>query len=569
MSILEERRQRFETLSETFQPTSYHHLFFNQVKERPQQSYIYSQKETLTYEQTGHAVKALAMALKHHNLGQAGQHVTLIFPNYAELIIAKLATSLIGHTAVPINYRLNTQEMGYLIQQSDSNYIITIDTWRNLNYIDMFQQLFPEVFEGKVSPNFPQLKKIVVYSPEGHRYPGTLDYYDLINEGASLDKASLNQLIEQDVSLDRLSDIMYTSGTTSKPKGVLVTHDMVYRAAMGSCLNRGYEEGRKIFIPIPLYHCFGYIIGLFGATIVGGSVILQDDFNDKEALQLIRQFKADDMLCVPTIALHLANAFKSEEQKQPLNLHAMYCAGAEVPIKLWKDLREVLEIKELITGYGMTELASGVLQTDPYDQLQYLVNFVGKTIPGGHLGLAELKGNNIEFKIRDLATREFLHYGQEGELVCRGPLVTKGYYNKPDETSMAHTDGWLNTGDLAIIHDNGYVTLTGRLKEIYRIGAENVAPKEIEEVLTSHEAVSQAYVVGVPDPIMGEVGLAWIVLENTKEITESELTAFLIDNLARFKVPKYIKFIDDTKLPKTATGKIQKFRLKELFQSKS
>ena len=565
MSLLEQRRLEVAQMTGSLQPDSFHNLFFQQAEKYAQQEFLCSNYTKLTYEETQSAVERLALGLSNLGISTDEENISLIFPNYAELIIAKLSASVLGKVTVPLNYRLNKNEMGYLVNQSDSVCIITIDKWRNSNYIKMLREICPEVFEGKRSEQFPYLRNIIVYSPEGNKYEGTHDFYDLI-EGADAQEATqfaTNLLTSQIRDVEGLSDIMYTSGTTSLPKGVLVTHDMVWRAALGSCINRGYQKGRRIYIPIPLYHCFGYIVGLVGATMVGGAVILQEDFDEMEALQLIRDFKVDDMLCVPTIAIRLLKSLR--DQNQPLQLEAMYCAGAEVPITLWKELKEVAGIQQLITGYGMTELAGGVLQADPEDELSYLVRYVGKTIPGGHVGLDDLNGCNIEFKIRDIESREFLSFGQEGELVCRGPIVTKGYYKKEAETAKAFEDGWLNTGDLAVLHENGYVTLTGRLKEIYRIGAENVAPKEIEEVFTSHPEVNQAYVVGVPDTLLGEVGLAWIVLEERSALTEDDLMKFVSEKLARFKVPKYIQIVEEHKLPKTATGKIQKFKLKEIY----
>lgn len=547
------------------QPDLYHKLFFHKAEQYANEGFIYSEPQSLTYEETSKVVRKLAYSLSGILDVQADSKVSFIFPNYAELVISKLSTSLLGHVAVPLNYRLNKNEMSYLIHQSDTSYIIMIDRWRSSNYIEMLREICPEIFEGKVSEAFPLLRKIIVYSPEGKKYEGTYDFYDLIHaaDEAEAEKFTAETLKNQIIPVDALSDIMYTSGTTSHPKGVLVTHDMVWRVALGTCINRGYQEGRHIYVPIPLYHCFGYIIGLVAATMVGGAVVLQDDFDEVQALELIAKYNVDDMLCVPTIAIRLLKAYKAQNEK--LDLKAMYCAGAEVPISLWEELKYTIGIQELITGYGMTELASGVLQTDPEDELSYLVNFVGKTIPGGHVGLEELNGCNIEFKIRDIDSREFLPPGKEGELVCRGPIVTKGYYKKLVETEEALENGWLNTGDLAIMNENGYGTLTGRLKEIYRIGAENVAPKEIEEVLTSHADVNQAYVIGVPDPVLGEVGLAWVILEDNSNVTVSDLLQYVSARLARFKVPKFIQIIEEDELPKTATGKIQKFRLKDLF----
>ena len=445
MKSLELRRNDILEKTRDLQPDLFHNLFFQTAKKFKDKEYIYSEQKSWTYDEVSTASKKFAASM--HKLGvQNKQSVSIIFPNFPELVISKIGISLLGLVAVPLNYRLNAIEFSYLIRQSDSSYIITIDKWKNFDYIASLKEICPEVFEGKISDKFPHLKKIIVFSPEGNKYDGTYDLYNLINavDESESEEITTMLLASDEVKVEDTSDIMYTSGTTALPKGVLVSHEMMWRAALGSCLSRGYQEGRRIYVPIPLYHCYGYIVGLVGATMVGGCIIFQDDFDEHSAIELIRKSQADDMLCVPTIAIRLLRAFKA--QKATINLNAMYCAGAEVPITLWQDLKNELKIKELITGYGMTELAGGVLQTDPQDDISFLSKYVGRTIPGGHVGLAELNGYNIEFRIRDIDTREFLPHGEEGELVVRGPLVTKGYYNNVNETLEAIKDGHVKYG---------------------------------------------------------------------------------------------------------------------------
>ena len=222
----------------------------------------------------------------------------------------------------------------------------------------------PRGFRGKKlkEKEFPHLKEIIVYSPEGKKYSGTTDFYELLYSTKKI-QAEETLSNRQKSKIYDVADIMYTSGTTSLPKGVLcITHDMVWRSALGSCINRGYQEGRRIFVPLPFYHCFGYIEGIIAASMVGGTIILQVDFNESQALELMEIHEANDILCVPTIGLRLLEA----QRKQPRDLselEAMYCAGAEVSPKMWKDLKTELDIADLITGYGMTECAAGILQT--------------------------------------------------------------------------------------------------------------------------------------------------------------------------------------------------------------
>ncbi|WP_216830284.1 class I adenylate-forming enzyme family protein [Alkalihalobacterium elongatum] len=563
MVSLKNRRLAFEKKSKEWTPEPVHEFFFRMAEEYKENEYIISQKKTWTYSDVMKQSKQLAAGLIKLGL-ENHEHVALIFPNHPEFILSKFGVAAAGGILVPLNYRLKKEDFKYLINQSDSSYIITLDVWNSINYVSLLKELCPEVFEGASSEVFPNLKEIIVYSPEGNKYPGTTDFYDLLS---SIDTAHIEGILSSVPKghVGDVTDIMYTSGTTSFPKGALITHDMIWRSALGSCINRGFQEGRKIFVPIPFYHCFGYIEGIIAVSMVGGAIIPQINFDEFQALGLIETHKANDILCVPTIGLKLLEA-QRKKSRNLSSLRAMYCAGAEVSTKMWKEIKEVLNIAELITGYGMTECAAGVLQTDPSDDISYLSKYVGRTIPGGHIGLSKLNGNNIQFNVKDIGTGEYQPYGIEGELVCKGPLVTSGYYKKSEETEKSlDEEGWFKTGDLAVLDENGYISLTGRIKEIYRIGAENVAPKEIEDILTRHDKVNQAYVIGVPDEVMGEVGMAWIVLEPQVALSENEVFDYASKHLAKFKVPKYIKFIQHAELPMTSNGKVQKFKLKEWY----
>jgi fatty-acyl-CoA synthase len=564
MTPLQERRKKVEERYAVWERMTIHDRFFRQAEKYADREYIFSETRSWTYAEVKTLSKKFGAGLLTIGL-KPREHVAINFPNYAEFIISRYGINAASGVAIPLNYRLRKDEFQYIINQSDSSYLVTVDKWQNTDYISMFRELFPEVFQGGKSAAFPHLRKIIVYSPEGKKYEGTIDFYDLVDMCKEEEIEPLLSSVSEFCKYpDDVTDIMYTSGTTSLPKGVMTTHDMLWRSALGSCINRGFQEGRRVFIPIPLYHTFGFIEGVLASTLVGGSFILQVNFDAREALELMEKCKADDIVCVPTIGIKLVEEYR--RQPVQLQLNAMYCAGAEAPLWMWKALREELGATELITGYGMTECAAGVLQTDPQDEVEKIVQYVGRVIPGGSAGLPELGGRPIEFRVKDIDTGEYLGTGQEGELVIRGPIVTKGYYNKPDETmNTIDKDGWLKTGDLGVINENGYISLTGRSKDIYRIGAENVSPKEIEDVLTTHPKVFQAYVVGVPDPVMGEVGMAWIVPQPDCDLKEQEVLDYALEKLARFKVPKYIKIIKDHELPVNGTGKVQKFRIKNWF----
>ena len=390
MESIELRRKKFHDISKGWNPEPIHELFLRQIDKYQDNVYIIGEERSWTYSETRNISIKLAVSLI--DLGvKKGDHIALIFPNYPEFVFSKLGSAIAGTITVPLNYRLKKDELSYLISQSDSSYIITLDKWNNIDYISILKELCPEVFEGKKSSKFPNLEKIIVLSPEGNKYNGTIDFYELIH--SITDDQSDEFLIHyQENSNDHVlnvTDIMYTSGTTSLPKGVLVTHDMIWRSALGTCISRGYQEGRRIFVPIPFYHCFGYIVGLVSVSMVGGCIIIQRDFDEFEALSIIEKHKVGDILCVPTIGLRLLHAYRSKEYDIS-SLKSMYCAGSEVPAHIWKSLKEEMKIDELNTGYGMTEIAAGVLQTDPTDDLHYLNQYVGRPIPGGHVGLEEL-----------------------------------------------------------------------------------------------------------------------------------------------------------------------------------
>lgn len=525
--------------------------------------YVVTREKSYTYGETQRLANLFAKGLLMIGIREH-EHVGQIMPNYPEAVFAKFAVPKIGAVNVPLNYRMLTEELSYVLNQSDTVCLITLDVWGPLNYIDMLSQICPELLEGKTSPNFPLLRNIVVFSPSGKKYANTIDFYDLIEHGRNVSDEHLKQIQARACFPDDVVDILYTSGTTGKPKGVMLTHDMLWRKSYCSTLGRAVEEGRRTLMSLPLYHVFGLVEGMLMVPWVGGAIIMQVSWNPVEALELIETCKANDILVVPTMGLDMVNV--PDLKKYDLSsLRAMYCAGAPAPLSLWQRLIMDLGLEYLNTGYGMTETTSAPIQSPYYATTEQIATRCGVNIPGGAAGLPELDGKCIEYKTIDFLTGNDLPPGSEGEWVCRGNVITKGYYKKPQETAeVMHGDGWLRTGDVGIIHENGFLEITGRSKEIYRCGGENVAPKEIEETISRYSKVNQVYVVGVPDERMGEVGMAFIELVLGATCTEEEVVAYSKERLARFKVPKYVVFLKGEELPKTTTGKVQKFKLKEM-----
>ncbi len=306
---------------------------------------------------------------------------------------------------------------------------------------------------------------------------------------------------------------------------------------------------------------FAYIEGLLAALLSGGAIIPQTAFDPVNTLEAIERHRANEALFVPTMTIAVLEAARSH-RTDLTSLHAVMSAAAPAPVRLWRAVREELGVREVVTAYGMTETSAATTMTHPDGPLELVSNTVGAPKFGGVVGDPELGGLLATYKTIDPITGDDLPAGAEGELVAKGPIITRGYYEKPDETAAAlDKNGWLRSGDLGRI-DNGNLILTGRSKELYKRGGELVAPKEVEEVLSGHPAVAQAYVVGLPDERMGEIGGAWVVPDGDPPEPE-ELIGHCRAHLARFKVPLHVICISAKELPMTATGKVQKFRLIE------
>jgi fatty-acyl-CoA synthase len=362
------------------------------------------------------------------------------------------------------------------------------------------------------------------------------------------------------VTPDSPGDILYTSGTTGSPKGVVVTHDAVQRTGYASALTRAYQDGRRILFSLPCYHMFGYVEGLISVMFVGGAIIPRTAFSPADYFAGIQRHRATDILAVPTMTVALLE-HPDLAAYDLSSLTAMLSGAAPAPVWLWEKVRADLGVTEITTGYGMTECGGAMTLSLPEDTLEYHSATVGRPKLAGAAGLPDRGGDLCAYKTVDPLTGQDLPAGAEGELVSRGPTHMLGFWNKPEETAQALRGGWVHSGDLGLVRPDGYLQVTGRSKELYKSGGELVMPKEIEDLLTQHPGVSQAYAVGVADERWGDVGCAWVVPEPGSAVGAAELLELCRDKLARFKVPKHILFTEAGALPTTPTGKVQKFRL--------
>ena len=527
------------------------------AKSFPDQPYVVTDDRSLTYRQVQDWSVRLAHGLVQAGV-QPGDHVALLMANYPEFVAVKFAIARAGAVCIPVNFLNRRDELGYVLRQSNAVVLVTMDRFRNLDYLDMLDELCPGWESSLGGQAFPKLRKVFVFATttEGGR-DGAATVQEL---GANAD--GWQPIAAADPG--STADVLYTSGTTGDPKGVLLTHDMLLRTAYGSAYGRAFQLGHRVLFSLPMYHVYGYVEGLLSVLFVGGSVVPQLTFDPQRTLVGIEQHRADDLLLIPVMTLAVLDAARQGTYDLS-SLTSVISSGGQSPPGIWDDIVELLQPEEITTGYGMSETTGSTTVTRPDDPRDRLLTTNGRLRDVGVAGDLELGHRLAVYKVVDPETGLDLPVGSMGELLVRGPGVTPGYYNKPEETAAAFTsDGWLRTGDLGTLDEDDYLTLVGRNKDVYRCGGEQVVPKQVEDVLTTHPAVSQAHIVPVKDIRMGEVGVAYIVFKPGASATEQELVAWCAERVARFKVPKHVLPITAEDIPVTPSGRPRKFLLAEM-----
>ncbi|NKQ54193.1 AMP-binding protein [Amycolatopsis sp. K13G38] len=518
--------------------------------------FIIGLDDTLSYERTAEWSARLADGLVALGVS-TGDRVGLLMANHLEFAPLKFAIARAGAVAVPFNYLYRKDELAYVLAQSGCRVLVTMTGHGELDYLSMLDEAAPGWQHGPTK-ELPELVHVVQLPTGGARRAGVPTVAELAELGARHTMPRDRPASEP----GDVADILYTSGTTGSPKGVCVTHDAVLRTAFASALTRGFEDGRRIVFALPCYHMFGYVEGLLAAMVAGGAVIPQPRFDPVGYFTAIERYRATDVLCVPTMTVALLEHPRRAEFDLS-SAFAMLSGAAPAPVWLWERVRDELGICEITTGYGMTECGGAMTLTLPEDSSARTAETVGKPKFAGPAGLPG-SGDLVEYRTADPITGNLLPHGTEGELVSRGPTAMLGFWRKPDETAAAFHDGWLRSGDLGVVGEDGYLRLTGRSKELYKSGGELVMPKEIEELLSAYPGISQVYAVGVPDERWGEAGCVCVVRTPGSTVGQREILDLCAAKLARFKVPKRVLFLEPDELPTTPTGKVQKFRLAEI-----
>jgi fatty-acyl-CoA synthase len=527
----------------------------------PHRPFVITEQEALSYAALAAWSARLARGLVASGV-QCGERVGLFLPNGAEMIAARFAVARAGAVAVPISFRLHGRELAQLLTLSGASALITMEAFRGVDALDALDFIAPGWDQPGGQQALPHLRVIVTVPEPGSaaRRPGAVTLRQLERDPDQSLDAELARIAVA-ASPGDVATIFYTSGTTGLPKGVLSTHEMELRSAYGSAYSRAFEDGRRILFALPLNHCFAYIEGLIAAMFVAGTVIVQATFDPVASLAAIEEHQVGEALFVPTMSLAVVAAARTSSRDVSC-LHSVMSAASAAPASLWSELGKLLGVEQLVTAYGMTETSAASTFTLPGGPLDDLEHTVGYPKPGGIASDPALDGRVIEYKTVDPVTGEDLPAGAEGELAARGPVITPGYFEQPEATAAAMLPGgWLRSGDLGYVRADGALVLTGRAKDLYKCGGELVMPAEVEELLNRRADVVQAFVVGVPDTRMGEVGCAFVVPETGTVLDPAEITAACRAELARFKVPAYVFTVGAEELPLTVSGKVQKFRL--------
>ncbi|SCC64226.1 MULTISPECIES: class I adenylate-forming enzyme family protein [Rhodococcus] len=557
----EQWREELEQRWQTWTPRSLAQVLDHVAGAHPDRPMIVTDERTYTYADVTELSTRLAAGL--HSIGiRTGDHVAVVMANYPHAVALKFAVARLGAVSVSVNFMLRHRELGYVLGQSRSKVLITMDEFRGLDYTSELDQLIPGWVNCGGGDVLTELRDVFVFGTSSTQPSRGRSVEDLIALGADVSNETIAALTAS-VDPDTTSDLLYTSGTTGKAKGVTLSHDGILRTAYSSAYTRALSDGYRIMYALPLYHVFGYVEATVATMFVGGSTVPKCSFSAADMLAAVAKHKTDEIMCVPAMTSVLLEE-ASTSSYDLSSLTTVFSSGSVHAPGMFDRIRETLGVERIFTAYGQTETTASTMCTRPDDSIERLNHTNGAVKPAGIAGDPELGGTLAVYKVVDPVTGVGLPAGEVGELLVRGPIITRGYYDMPEQTADLFTEGgWMRTGDLGRLSEDGYLTLTGRQKESYRFGGELVIPSDIEGVLIDHPGVLEAHVVGLPHERWGEVGCAWVVANPEAVPEAAELIDYCSSRLARFKVPAVVYFVDAADLPRTVTGRVQKFRLVE------
>ena len=482
---------------------------------------------------------------------EPGDHLGIWARNVPDWLTFMFATAKIGVVLVTVNPVYKSHELAYVIKQSDMKALVIIDAFRDVDYIEIVRGLVPESSVQErghlTSAEFPILKSLIYMGPEKHR--GFYNVPELLILGEHMPDDGLAVAAASFDNTDTIN-MQYTSGTTGFPKGVMLTHRNILNNGFNIGERQRFTADDRLCLPVPLFHCFGCVLGVLATLTHGGTLVMLESFDPLLVLAAIQKERCTAVYGVPTMFIaELAHPMFDLFDLTSLRTGIM--AGSPCPIEAMRQVMTRMHASEITIAYGLTEAAPVFTQTSTDDTPERRAETVGQALP------------EIEVRVIDPDSGLDCPPNVPGELCCRGYNVMKGYYGMPEATASAiDAGGWLHSGDIGTVDDDGYYRITGRIKDMIIRGGENIYPREIEEFLFTMPGVEDAQVVGVPDAKYGEVVGAFVRLKAGADVTEGDVQEFARARMARYKAPKYVFFVAE--YPMTASGKIQKYKLREM-----
>ncbi len=503
----------------------------------------------LTYSEFKKQVDQLAKSLMVLGI-KRGDHIAIWAYNVPEWVLLQFASAKIGAVLVTVNTYYKSHELEYLLKQSDTTTLFLVHGFKDVDYLKHVRKILPELssmMPGEIkSEKLPFLKNIIYIGKE--KQAGMFNFKDLFKFA---EKISDKELSDRQQSLDPhdVINMQYTSGTTGFPKGVMLTHYNILNNAFYVGERMGLTVKDKMCIPVPFFHCFGCVLSTLNCMVHGSTMVPIEIFDTEVVLSSVEKEKCTALQGVPT--MFIAELRHPNFKKYDVSsLRTGIMAGASCPVEVMVEVIRDMNMKEITIAYGLTEASPVLTQTQRNDLLQKRVETVGKALP------------EIEVKVVDPETGKELPPNNPGELIASGYGIMKGYYKMPDKTEESIENGWLHTKDLAIMDEDGYFSIQGRIDDMIIRGGENVYPREIEEYLYTNKKIHDVAIIGVPSEKYGEEVCAFIKVVDGMEATEKEIKEYCAEGISRFKIPKYIFFRDE--FPMTASGKIRKIDLRDI-----
>ncbi len=504
-----------------------------------------------TYAEFGSIVEDCARALMALGI-EKGDHVAVWGQNVPEWVTLQFATGKIGGVLVTINPAYKAHELKYVLEQSDAAALFLTEGTKGADFLRILQDAVPEIADsedGSLSADgLPYLENVVLMSAEPPEDLPVMGFGEFLKRGSEVSAEALRGR-QDSLDAEDVINMQYTSGTTGFPKGVQLTHTNIVKNAfyIGECMKLGPDD--RVCIPVPFFHCFGCVLGTLNVVTHEGTMVPVESFDAETVLQAVDRERCTALLGVPT--MFIAELEHPDfENYDTSSLRTGIMAGSPCPMEVMKKVVDVMGASEITIAYGQTESSPVITQTRTDDPLERRVSTVGRKLP------------DVEVKIVDVDTGEAVGPDEQGDLCTRGYHVMRGYYKMEDRTSeVIDQEGWLHTGDLAIMDEDGYVRITGRAKDMIIRGGENIYPREIEEFLYSHPDVSDVQVYGVPHEKYGEQVAAAVMPRQDSELTAEDIREYCRESIAYYKVPEYVDFVEE--YPMTASGKIQKYKLRE------